>query len=80
MVRPVEGCGTLQTFMFGNKVNRNAAGVQYSAGPIEGISFRRKREVKGAEHVRFANLAKVGLPVVCFWTRVCVGYYIGRLN
>lgn len=67
VVRPVEGCGTLQTFMFGNKVNRNAVlACSTLRGPLEGISFRRKREVKGAEHVRFANLAKVGLPVVCF--------------
>lgn len=67
VVRPVEGCGTLQTFMFGNKVNRQALlACSTLRGPMDRISFRRKRVLKGTEHVRFVNLAKVGLPVVCF--------------
>lgn len=66
VVRPVEGCGTLQTFMFGNKVNRNAVLASSTLrGPLEAISFCRKRGMKGAERVRFVNLAKVGVPVVC---------------
>lgn len=67
VVRPVEGRGTLQTFMFGNKVNRQALlACSTLRGPMDRISFRRKRVLKGTEHVRFVNLAKVGLPVVCF--------------
>ena len=66
VVRPVEGRSTLQTFMFGNKVNRKAVlTCSTLRGPLKRISFCRKRAI-GAERVRFANLAKVGVPVVCF--------------
>ena len=67
VVRPVEGCGLLQTFMFGKKVNRQALlACSTLRGPLDRISFCKKRAMKGVERVRFAKLAKVGRPVVCF--------------